>query len=116
MGRRNYSERWITGADSLRTSNIRDHTDSDQHRNAMCLLQRENAALRGESISSFAPIAAALNTLGDDEREMLRRKFDIAYLLGKEKFSFRKYPAICELEVHHGVNLRSICLQNGDGS
>ena len=71
----------------------------------MFLLQRENAALRGESISSFAPIHAALNTLGDDEREMLCRKFDIAYLLGKEKLSFRKYPAICELEVCHGVNL-----------
>ena len=45
--------------------------------------------------------------MGDDERETLRRKFDVAYLLGKKKLSFRKYPAICELEVHHGVNLGS---------
>ena len=45
VGRRNYSERWITRADSLHTSNIRDHVHSDQHRNAMSLLQRENAAL-----------------------------------------------------------------------
>ena len=72
----------------------------------MSLLQRENAALR-VSTSSFAPIAAALNTLGDDERETLRRMFDIAYLLGKEKLSFLKYPAICEVKVRHGVNLGS---------
>ena len=38
---------------------------------------------------------------------MLRRMFDIAYLLGKEKLSFRKYPAICEVKVRHGVNLGS---------
>ena len=106
MGRRNYSERWITGADSLCTSNIRDHAHSDQHQHAMSVLQREKAAVRGESISSFAPIAAALNTLRDEEREKLRCKFDIAYLLAKE-LSFRKYPAICELEVRHGVNLGS---------
>ena len=42
-------------------------------------------------------------------RETLHRKFDIAYLLGKEKVSFQKYPAICELEVCHGVNLGDAC-------
>ena len=88
MERRNYNERCITGADSLRTTNIRDHAHSYQHRNAMSFLQRENAALREESISSFAPIDAALNTLGDDERETLHRMFEIAYLLRKEKLSF----------------------------
>ena len=106
-GRRNYSERWISGADSLRTSNIRDHAHSDQHQHAMSLLQSEKAAVRGESISSFAPIAAMLSTLHDEERETLRRKFDIAYFLAKEKLSFRKYPAVCELEARHGVNLGS---------
>ena len=44
-GRRNYSEWWISGADSLRMSNIHDHTRSDQHQHAMSLLQREKAAV-----------------------------------------------------------------------
>ena len=43
----------------------------------------------------------------DSERENLGRKFDIAYVLAKEKLPFRKYPAICELEEHHGVKLGS---------
>ena len=47
------------------------------------------------------------NTLSGEEREILCRKFNIAFFLAKEKLSFRKYPAICELEVYHGVNLGS---------
>ena len=88
IGRRNYSDRWIVGADSVRTSNIRDHARSDQHGHVISLRVREQAAARGESISSFAPIAAALNSMPDEERATLHRKFDIAYFLAKEKVSF----------------------------
>ena len=35
--RRNFSERWIIGADSVRTSNIRDHSRADQHVHAMMI-------------------------------------------------------------------------------
>ena len=70
-GRRNYSERWISGAGSLPTSNIKDHAHSDQHQHVISLLQREKAAARGDSASSFAPIAAVLNTLSGEERETL---------------------------------------------
>ena len=41
-GRRNYSERWISGADSPRTSNISDHAHSDQFTSCasnMCSIQ-----------------------------------------------------------------------------
>ena len=37
-GRRNYSERWISGADSLRTSNISDHAHSDQFTSGVAIL------------------------------------------------------------------------------
>ena len=33
--RRNFSERWIAGAESVRNSNIRDHARSDQHTHTM---------------------------------------------------------------------------------
>ena len=36
--RRNYSVKWVLGADSVRTSNIRDHLHLDQHVHAMMLL------------------------------------------------------------------------------
>ena len=41
--RRSFSERWIIGADSVRTSNIRDHSHADQHVHAMMLLKKEHA-------------------------------------------------------------------------
>ena len=37
-GRRNYSERWISGADSLRMSNISDHAHSDQFTSCVTIL------------------------------------------------------------------------------
>ena len=39
--RRNYYDKWITGVDSVRTSNIRDHAKTDQHKHAMMLLKKE---------------------------------------------------------------------------
>ena len=41
--RRNFSERWIVGAESVRNRNIRDHARSDQHIHAINLLKREQA-------------------------------------------------------------------------
>ncbi len=34
-GRRNFNEKWITGAESIRISNVIDHAKSDQHKDAM---------------------------------------------------------------------------------
>ena len=62
VGKRNYSERWISGTDSFRTINVCDHAHSAQHQHAMSLLKREKAAVQGESSSSYAPIVAALST------------------------------------------------------
>ena len=41
--RRNFSKRWIAGAESVHKSNIRDHTKSDQHVHAMNLQKQEQA-------------------------------------------------------------------------
>ena len=60
MGRRNYSNSWIVGAESIRTSNIRDHAKSDQHCHAMSLRLREQATARGECSSSMLPLPLPL--------------------------------------------------------
>ena len=91
--------------DSVRTSNIHDHASSEQHSHAMALLQREEAAVRGQNSISTAPIVIALTTLSEDEKVRLRHKFDIAYWLALEKISFRKFPSVCELETRRGVNI-----------
>ena len=41
-GRRNYSDKWVEGASSVRTSNIKDHAQTDQHLHAMTLLKKES--------------------------------------------------------------------------
>ena len=101
--RRNFSERWISGADSIRNSNVSDHARCDQHLHAMNLLKREQARVIDAPSSSYVPIAQLLSKIPQLEREQLKRKFDIAYFLAKEKLSYRKYPCLCELEARHGV-------------
>ena len=102
--RRNFSECWISGADSIRNSNVCDHARCDQHLHAMNLLKREQARVIN-ALSSYAPIAHLLSKIPQLEREQLKRKFDIAYFLAKEKLSYRKYPCLCELEARHGVSI-----------
>ncbi len=47
----------------------------------------------------------AFSKVSDEERDKLRRKFDIAHFVATENLPFTKYPKICELEAHHGVCL-----------
>ena len=97
--KRNFSDQWISGAESVCTSNIRDHASSEQQNHAMALLQREIAAATGQSSTSNAPIVVVLTSLCEDEKVRLRHKFDIAYWLAVEKIPFRKFPSVCDLDM-----------------
>ena len=87
-GRRNYSDRWVMGADSIRTSNIKDHATTDQHTHATLLSKKEQAEAAGQGPSSYAPIAKALHHLSEDAKGPLRAKFDVAYVIATEKLAF----------------------------
>ena len=104
-GRRNYSNKWIVGADSLRTSNIKDHARTDQHNHAMLLLKKEQSSSAGLGPQCYAPVARSLSALPEDVKAKLRVKFDIAHFVATEKLAFTKYPRICALEAHHGVDV-----------
>ena len=69
--RRNFSHKWILGAESIRSSNIRDHAKADQHVTAMNLLKRERARLTGSDPSSCAPIVRALHQLQESDKVQL---------------------------------------------
>ena len=103
--RKNFSDKWVVGADSVRVSNVRDHAQNQQHLHAMSLLRKRNAEAAGLDPLSSTPIAKAFNNLPDEEREKLRVKFDIAHFVATENLPFTKYSKICELEAHHGVEL-----------
>ena len=67
----------------------------------MILLRREQARKSGSGPASHAPIARALNSMSDTEKDQLRHKFDITYFMAIKKISFRKYPGLSELEARH---------------
>ena len=48
-GRKNFSSKWIEGADSVRLSNVRDHAQCDQHTHAMHLLNKNSQSRMGLS-------------------------------------------------------------------
>ena len=106
-GRRNYSDRWIVEVDSVHTSNIKDHAKTDQHQHVMILLKKEQAVSRGQGPSTNAPIVRVLHQLPDTAMTRLHVKFDIDHFVATEKLAFSNYPALCELEAHHGANVGS---------
>ena len=97
-----FSSKWINSAQSIRTSNVRDHAHSEQHLKATNL---EQATTCGQGPSSYSAIARSLNRIENEDSERLRKKFDISYFVATEKLPFVKYPSICELEQRHGVDI-----------
>ena len=110
-GRRNYSDKWVVGADSVRTSNIKDHSTSDMHTHAMMLLRKEQAVSNNDDPSTYAPIAKALHTLPEGDKGTLRVKFDIAHTIAIQQLAYTNYPVFCQLFGKHGVNV-GIAYQN----
>lgn len=86
--KKNYQEkladRSITGAKSVRTSNIRDHAHSDQHMHTMMLWKKERAEAKDLGAALYAPIAQLLQGLSVDEKAKLSKKLDISYFGGTE--------------------------------
>ena len=66
------------------------------HCRAMILFKKERAA----NPCDYVPIAKALAETSMDSAtvESLKRKFDVAYTIAKEKMAFTKMKPLCELE------------------
>ena len=94
---------------------MKDHAQFYQHTHAMQLLKKEQGRAAGLGAASYVPIAQALSKLPAEERDRLKKKFDIAYFLATEKLAFTKYPSICELEAQHGVELGTSYLNKSAG-
>ena len=101
-GVKNFSNVWITGSNNHKCSNVLDHARSDQHKAAMTRLRVEQSRAPA---STYAPIARSLLTMDKTVQEKMKKKFDICFVMAKENMAFRKYPALHELEVRHGVDL-----------
>ena len=114
-GRKNFSSKWIEGAESVRLSNVRDHAKNDQHTHAMHLLKKKQATSAGLSPSNYSQITQVFSRLSEEERERLRIKFNIAYFVATQNLPLSKYSRICELESHHGVCVGSSYTNDNSG-
>ena len=102
---KNFSGAWIAGSSNHKTSNIVDHATSEQHKAAMICVRAEAAKTANQPVTTYSPIAHSLLTLDEVAKDRLKKKFDICYVMAQESVAFRKYPALHELEVRHGVDL-----------
>ena len=103
MGKRNYRSSFIDGSTNVRTSTFKEHAVTNMHARAMALFKKE----RLRSVFEYAPIARSLANVSIDEgtKEVLQRKFEVAYFIAREKLAFAKMQPLCELEERHGVKL-----------
>ena len=104
-GTENFSAAWITGSTYHKLSNVLDHARSDQHKLSMSLLHAAQAKATNTPVTAYTLIAQSLLSMDKLLLERMGKKFDICYMLAKENLAFRKYPAIHELELSHGVDL-----------
>ena len=102
-GIRNYSPVYVEGSKNLHASSFKDHAKSDMHQQAMLLYRKSQS----HDITEYAPIAKALSSLDAGSEKILVRKFEIAYVICKEKMAFTKMAPLCTLEEQHGVDLGS---------
>ena len=107
-GMKHFSRAWITGLSNQKTSNIVDHTKSDQHKAAMARFKVDQARSQNKPITSYSKFARCLSTLDKQNKVKLRRKFEICYRMAKESILFTKYPALHQLENYHGIELGNI--------
>ena len=106
-GMQNFSLTWISSSMNLRASNIIDHANSDQHKAVMQHLCVDNVKAESQSIATYAPISKSLLSMEASVKSKMKRKFDIFYLMAKEGMAFEKFPALHELQSHHGVSIGS---------
>ena len=100
-GVRNFNRAFIEGSKNLRASAFKDHAHSDMHKRAMHLFKKSQSC----SVTDYSPIARAFSSLDPSAEEKMKKRFDIAYWLCKEKLSFSKMTSLCEIEIRHGVDL-----------
>ena len=56
---------------------MKDHSRTDMHQMAMCLCNE----YRAEDVRDYSPIAKALCTLNKKSKEILQKKFVLAYFI-----------------------------------
>ena len=67
----------------------------------MSYLKADLAKANNELVTSFSTIARSLMNMDTATRERMKRKFDICYVVAKERIAFSKYTALYDFESRH---------------
>ena len=100
---RNFNPAFIHGSTNLRASSFKEHARTDMYARAMLLLRKEQAS----DVTEYTPIARVLTMMDSHAEEMLKKKFDVAYVLAKEGITFAKMMHVCQDDAHlptHGTS------------
>ena len=62
---------------------------------------------RGESTALASAIGHSLSKMDRKTRAQMGRKFEVCFVMTKESIPFAKYPALLQLEEHHGLDVDS---------
>ena len=95
------------GVDKPTSSNILDHSKGEQHAACMAHMRANSTRAQHRLVESFTPIARALLVLDDWEKERMKQKFEICYILAREGIAFLKYASFHALVEHQGVEIGS---------
>ena len=104
---RNFAGVWVSGSTNHKSSNILDHGKSEQYAACMAHMRGDSARVQHRPVESYAPIARALLVLDDQEKERMKRKFEICYILAREDIAFLKYAPFHALVERQGVEIGS---------
>ena len=100
-----FSRAFIDGSTNFRLTNVVDHANSDTHKTALSLYNKQQGQLPSTASNSFQRNQPKLDfSLNPQQIEDLKRKFDISYFVVKEELPLSKYEKLIGLEKRHGVS------------
>ena len=93
---KNYSHRWIAGSANQCTTNVLDHTASDQHKTTMSY--STSVLPRRRKVTSPTQIILWLHEVCRQFKCQSWCKLNLCCIMVKEDIAFKKYPALCKLD------------------
>ena len=99
---RNYNPAFVNGTVNTRASSFKEHAGTEMHKHVMILYKKQHSS----NVCDYAPVALLIPSMDELTRTRMKRKFEIAYLITKEKMPFKKMKSLCDLEEQHSVDIR----------
>ena len=107
---RNYNPAFVDGTTNTHASSFKDHAITETHKRAMILYKKQHLS----NLYDYVLIVNALllPSMNELTRARLKRKFELAYLIAKEKMPFKKMKPFCGLCPDKFLDVHSIFISS----